>query len=71
VDRKFEAVNMLDNFGAVLRFLAKNVLRIKPGYFRLHSNFKLKVKHNGTWYEEDGSTLHEVVTFKQLGDVPK
>jgi predicted secreted hydrolase len=70
VDRLYEAVNMLDNFGAVLRFLAKNVLRMKPGYFRIHSNFVLNVNHEGTSYKEEGSTLHELVTFKQLGDTP-
>ncbi|MFW9849825.1 MAG: hypothetical protein ACFFF4_11835 [Candidatus Thorarchaeota archaeon] len=67
VDRLYEAVNMLDNFGAVLRFVAKNIMKIKPGYFRIHSNFQLKVTQEGKTYEEDGSTLHEVVTFKQLG----
>ncbi len=67
VDKLYEAVNMLDSFGVVLRFVAKNILRIKPGYFRVHSDFKLKIVHEGTTYEEDGSTLHEIVTFKQLG----
>ncbi|MHA2424356.1 MAG: lipocalin-like domain-containing protein [Candidatus Thorarchaeota archaeon] len=67
VDKLFEAENMLDNFGTLLRFVAKNIMRIKPGYFRVHSNFKMKIIHDGTTYEEDGSTLHEIVTFKQLG----
>ncbi|MHA1908560.1 MAG: lipocalin-like domain-containing protein [Candidatus Thorarchaeota archaeon] len=68
LDKLFEAENMLDNFGTVLRFVAKNIMRIKPGYFRVHSNFKMKVTHDGTTYDEDGSTLHEIVTFKQLGE---
>ncbi len=67
VNRIYEAVNMLDNFGAALRFIAKNIMRIKPGYFRLHSDFKMKVTLEGATFEESGSTLHEVVTFKQLG----
>ncbi len=67
VNRLYEAVNMLDNFGAVLRFVAKNILRLKPGYFRIHSDFALSVNHEGSSYKETGTTLHEVVTFKQLG----
>ena len=64
VDKILEAVDMLDNFNAVLRFLAKNVLRMKPGYFRLLSNFELNVTHASQNYKETGSTLHEVVLFK-------
>ena len=48
----------------VLGFLAKNVLRMKPGYFRLHSNFELEVTHEGETHKESGSTLHEIVLFK-------
>jgi len=65
VAKIYEEVNMLDMFNPVLAFLAKNVLRMKPGYFRLNSDFTLKVIKDQT--EETGSTLHEVVTFKQLG----
>ena len=64
VERILEAVDMLDNFNVVLRFLAKNVLRMKPGYFRLLSNFELNVTHEGQNNKETGSTLHEVVLFK-------
>jgi hypothetical protein len=64
VEKILEAEDMLDNFGAVLRFLAKNVLRMKPGYFRLHSNFELNVMYEGQNYTESGSTLHEIVLFK-------
>jgi predicted secreted hydrolase len=67
VARTFEEVNMLDAFNPILAFLAKNVLKMKPGYFRLNSDFTLKVIRNGQEFEEHGSTLHEVVTFKQLG----
>ena len=67
VNRLFEEENMLDNFGAVLRFVAKYILRIKPGYFRVLSDFELKMNHEGTTYDEKGSTLHEIVTFRQLG----
>ncbi|MFW9809804.1 MAG: hypothetical protein ACFFE6_10555 [Candidatus Thorarchaeota archaeon] len=64
VSRVLEAVDMLTNFNTVLRFLAKNVLRLKPGYFRLLSNFELEVTHEGQRHKETGSTLHEIVLFK-------
>ncbi|MFX1561136.1 MAG: lipocalin-like domain-containing protein [Promethearchaeota archaeon] len=64
VSKVLEAVDMLDNFNPVLRFLAKNVLRLKPGYFRLLSNFELEVNLKGQTHKETGSTLHEVVLFK-------
>jgi hypothetical protein len=64
VDKVLEAEDMLDNFGVVLRFLAKNVLRLKPGYFRLLSNFDLEVNHGDTFQKESGKTLHEIVLFK-------
>lgn len=64
VDKVLEAEDMLDNFNPVLRFLAKNVLRLKPGYFSLLSNFELEVHHEGQTHKETGSTLHEIVLFK-------
>ncbi|HMF31296.1 MAG TPA: hypothetical protein VKK79_07780 [Candidatus Lokiarchaeia archaeon] len=66
VQRVLESVNMLDNFAAILRFLAKTLLRIKPGYFRLLSDFQLKVTHEGVEYEETGTALHEIVAFKPI-----
>jgi predicted secreted hydrolase len=67
VARTFEEVNMLDNFNPILAFLAKHVLRMRPGYFRLNSNFTLKATQDQVTTTETGSTLHEVVTFTQLG----
>ena len=67
VNNLYEAVNMLDAFNAALRFVAKYIMRIKPGYFRVHSHFKLNINYEETPYQEEGSTLHEIVTFKQLG----
>jgi hypothetical protein len=61
-----EAENMLDNFGPIPRFLAKNILRLKPGYFRLISDFTIKVKTAGHADEESGTTLHEIVAFKPI-----
>jgi hypothetical protein len=62
--RVLEAEDMLNNFGVILRFIAKNVLRLKPGYFRLLSDFEIKVKHEGKTDTETGNTLHEIVMFK-------
>ena len=66
VAKVLEQVNMLDSFNPVLAFLAKYVLRLKPGYFRLKSNFTMKVTHDQVEALETGSTSHEIVTFKQL-----
>jgi hypothetical protein len=62
VRRVLEAVNMLDNFSAVLRFAARHILRMKPGYFRLLSDFQLEAEGN----VETGTTLHEIVAFKPI-----
>jgi hypothetical protein len=62
--RILEAQDMLENFNPVLRFLAKNILRIKPGYFRLLSDFELEVTRDGKTVKETGTTLHEIVLFK-------
>ncbi len=66
VHRVLESVNMLMNFNPILRFLAKYLLRMKPGYFRLLSDFKLKVMQGGSSVEETGTTLHEIVAFKAI-----
>lgn len=65
-----EAQDMLDNFNPVFRFLAKFILRIKPGYFRLVSDFVLKVTSNGKTVKETGTTLHEIVIFKPVHEEP-
>jgi hypothetical protein len=65
VQKILEAENMLDNLSPLLRFGAK-LLRMKPGYFRLLSDFTIKVFHDGLSYEESGTTLHEIVAFKPI-----
>jgi hypothetical protein len=57
---------MLENFNPVLRFIAKNILHLKPGYFRLLSDFKLEVTRDGKTIAESGTTLHEIVLFKPV-----
>jgi hypothetical protein len=66
VQRILESENMLDNFGALLRFAARRILRLQPGYFRLLSDFTIKVNHDGKVAEESGTTLHEIVAFKPI-----
>jgi hypothetical protein len=61
-----EAQDMLKNFNPILRFVAKNVLRIKPGYFRLLSDFEITVNQDGESLKESGTTLHEIVLFKPV-----
>ncbi len=68
--RILEAQDMLENFNPALRFLAKNILRIQPGYFRLESNFGLEVTRDGKSVKETGKTLHEIVLFKPVGQEP-
>ena len=64
--RILEAQDMLANFHPLLRLIAKYILGIKPGYFRLLSDFELSVKKDGQTITESGTTLHEIVMFKPI-----
>lgn len=64
VKKVLEAQDMLENYHPALRFLVKNILQIKPGYFRLISDFTMVVTRNGQTSTETGTTLHEIVLFK-------
>lgn len=66
VKQVLEDQDMLDNFNPALRFIAKNIMRIKPGYFRLVSDFEIDVIRDGNALQEMGSTMHEIVIFKPL-----
>lgn len=70
VKNVLEAQDMLENFNPILRFLAKNIIRIKPGYFRLVSDFELNVTRNGKTVKETGTTLHEIVIMKTIQEEP-
>ncbi len=59
-----DADNLLYEMGHITRFLAKNLLKLKPGYFRLNSNFLLDLTINGKSIKEKGNTLHEMVITK-------
>ncbi len=64
VQEIIDADSLLDDFNPILRFLAKYLLRLTPGYFRLNSKFNLNLTYEGKKYEEDGTTLHEMVIVK-------
>ncbi len=65
-----EAENMLDRLGAMTRFLAGHILRIRPGYFRLLSDFTIEYVQSGHTQTERGTTLHEIVAFKPIRKSP-
>ncbi|MFW9939570.1 MAG: lipocalin-like domain-containing protein [Candidatus Thorarchaeota archaeon] len=64
VQEIIDADNLLYELGPLTRFLAKNILRLKPGYFRLNSKFELKLQIDGNTQVEKGTTLHEMVITK-------
>lgn len=66
VKKVLEAQDMLLNFSPLLRFLARNVLRLKPGYFRLLSDFELEATRGDNVTTETGTTLHEIVLFQPM-----
>jgi predicted secreted hydrolase len=66
VKRVLEAQDMLESFNPVLRFIGKHILRMKPGYFRLLSDFELEVASDGQSSRETGTTLHEIVLFRPV-----
>lgn len=66
VKEVLEAQDLLDNYNPVLRFLAKHLLRLTPGYFRLASEFILAVNQADETLTERGTTLHEIVIFNPI-----
>ncbi|MFX0008936.1 MAG: lipocalin-like domain-containing protein [Candidatus Hermodarchaeota archaeon] len=59
-----DADNLLFELNPILRILAKYLLRIKPGYFRLKSKFSIDFADGDIVYKEEGDTLHEMVIVK-------
>ncbi len=59
-----DADNLLFELSPVLRFVVKNILKLRPGYFRLNSKFNIDIEHEGKTYKEEGTTLHEMVIAK-------
>jgi len=64
VRKILESQDMLENFSAPLRFLAKHLLHLRPGYFRLESDFEIDVTRKGITNKEKGTALHEIVLFR-------
>ncbi len=56
--------NLLFELHPIMRFLAKNVLKINPSYFRFFSNFKMGLNLDGKKFEEKGTTFHEMVILR-------
>lgn len=61
-----EAEDLLENFAPLLRLVARYVLRLKPGYFRLLSDFEIELRVGGDPRKERGRTLHELVAFQPI-----
>jgi hypothetical protein len=66
VKKVLEAEDLLENFSPLMRVLAKYLLRLKPGYFRLLSDFEIELRVGGEPRKEQGSTLHEIVAFQPI-----
>ena len=66
VQKVLEAEDLLENFSPLLRILARYVLRLKPGYFRLLSDFEIELRVGGEPIKEQGRTLHELVAFQPI-----
>ncbi|HYB75538.1 MAG TPA: hypothetical protein VEC08_01130, partial [Nitrososphaerales archaeon] len=64
VRKVLEGQDMLEDFSLPLRLIAKHLLRIQPGYFRLESDFEIDVTRNGGTNKERGTALHEIVMFR-------
>ena len=64
VEEIIDADNLLFELNPITRFIAKKLLKLKPGYFRLNSNFILNITHEEQTYKEIGTTLHEMVITK-------
>jgi len=64
VKNVLESQDMLENFSLPLRLAAKYLLRLRPGYFRLASNFEISVTRQGRTDKETGTALHEIVMFR-------
>ncbi|MFX0057642.1 MAG: lipocalin-like domain-containing protein [Candidatus Hodarchaeota archaeon] len=64
VEEIIDADQLLSDFNPLIRFLAKNILKVNPGYFRFNSKFQIKMTQNSTLYQDKGNTLHEMVIVK-------
>jgi hypothetical protein len=63
VRKVLESQDMLESFSAPLRLIARNILRLRPWYYRLESDFTISTTRAGTKSKETGTALHEIVMF--------
>jgi predicted secreted hydrolase len=70
VRKVLESQDMLETLSMPIRVIAKHLMRIRPGYFRLSSDFEMKVTRQGTIRMEEGTALHEVVLFRSAEQPP-
>ncbi|MEJ2251374.1 MAG: lipocalin-like domain-containing protein [Candidatus Lokiarchaeota archaeon] len=64
VEKIIDSDNLLFELNPLVRVIAKNLLRLNPCYFRFYSNFEMKLSIQGNYYQEKGTTLHEMVMIK-------
>jgi hypothetical protein len=64
VQNIIDSGNLLFELSPLLRFIAKNLLKLKPSYFRFNSKFEVNINYEGKTYREQGTTLHEMVIVK-------
>lgn len=65
VEKIIDSESLLNNLKPIARFIGKNILRLKPGYFRFQSDFTIEYKmDNNEIKKESGKTLHEMVILR-------
>ena len=62
--RVLEGQDMLENLSLPIRLIARHLLRLRPGYLRLESDFEMDVTRNGIADREKGTAIHEIVMFR-------
>jgi len=66
VERIVDADNLLNEFGPLVRFIGKHLLRLKPGYFRFNSKVEFDMVIEGESFKEKGDMLHEQIILSSL-----
>jgi predicted secreted hydrolase len=64
VQKIIDADNLLCELSPIFRFLAKNLLKLRPGYFRLNSKYLIDFLLENKTFKEVGDALHEMVIVK-------
>ncbi len=64
VQKLVDADNLLFELNPIIRFFVKNLLKLRPGYFRFNSEFQIDYLYEEKQFIEKGNTLHEMVIVK-------